>query len=98
VQVIVLGIMVLNKQTTTKKSRFRLDMRKKFFTINVVRHQKRLPRVPVDALSLEVFRARLNGALCSVVWWEVFCSSTTTCIYCPLTHGSPCPFFSASSF
>jgi len=63
VQVIVLGIMVLNKQTTTKKSRFRLDMRKKFFTINVVRHQKRLPRVPVDALSLEVFRARLNGAL-----------------------------------
>ena len=30
-----------------------------------------LPREAVDAPSLEVFKARLDGALGSLVWWEV---------------------------
>jgi len=40
---------------------FRLDIRKKFFTVRVVRY--RLPSEVVDASSLQAFRARLGGAL-----------------------------------
>ncbi|KFQ60197.1 hypothetical protein N334_00832, partial [Pelecanus crispus] len=50
-----------------KDGRFRLDIRKKFFTVRVVRHWKRLPREVVDAPSLEVLKARLDGALSSLV-------------------------------
>ncbi len=44
-----------------------LDIRKKFFTVRVVRHWNRLPREAVDAPSLEVFKARLDGALSDLV-------------------------------
>ncbi|KFU85713.1 hypothetical protein M959_13395, partial [Chaetura pelagica] len=47
--------------------RFRLDIRKKFFTMIVVRHRNRLPREVVEAPSLKVFKARLDEALCSLV-------------------------------
>ncbi|KFO72837.1 hypothetical protein N303_09933, partial [Cuculus canorus] len=50
-----------------KEGRFRLDIRKKFLTIRVVRHWNRLPREAVDAPSLEVFKARLDGALGSLI-------------------------------
>ncbi|KFV96879.1 hypothetical protein N327_03474, partial [Fulmarus glacialis] len=50
-----------------KESRFRLDIRKKFFTMRVVRHWNRLPREVVDAPSLQVFKARLDGALSNLV-------------------------------
>ncbi|GAB0205659.1 triadin [Grus japonensis] len=50
-----------------KEGRFRLDMRKKFFTMRVVRHWNRLPREAVVAPSLEVFKARLDEALGNVV-------------------------------
>ncbi|KFW10126.1 hypothetical protein N326_03706, partial [Eurypyga helias] len=47
--------------------RFRLDIRKKFFTERVVKHWNRLPRDIVDAPSLEVFKARLDEALSNLV-------------------------------
>ncbi|KFO71030.1 hypothetical protein N303_09220, partial [Cuculus canorus] len=50
-----------------ERGRFRLDIRKNFFTMRVVRHWKRLPREAVDAPSLEVFKARLDGALGSLI-------------------------------
>ncbi|KFQ10201.1 hypothetical protein N329_04019, partial [Haliaeetus albicilla] len=50
-----------------KEGRFRLDIRKKFFTVRVVRHWNRLPREVVDAPSLAVFKARLDGALGNLV-------------------------------
>jgi len=43
-------------------------MRKKFFTVRVVRrHWNRLPGEVLDAPSLEVFKARLDGALSNLV-------------------------------
>ncbi|KFP51308.1 hypothetical protein N323_03997, partial [Cathartes aura] len=50
-----------------KEGRFRLDIKEKFFTVRVVRHWNRLPREAVDAPSLEVFKARLDGALSNLV-------------------------------
>ena len=40
-----------------KEGRFRLDTRKKFFTVRVVKHWHRLPREVVDAPSLGTFRS-----------------------------------------
>ncbi|KFO08906.1 hypothetical protein N312_01489, partial [Balearica regulorum gibbericeps] len=51
----------------TKECRFTLRVRKKFLTVRVVRHWNRLPREAVDAPSLEVFKARLDGALGNLV-------------------------------
>ncbi|KGL92258.1 hypothetical protein N301_00387, partial [Charadrius vociferus] len=50
-----------------KEGRFRIDIRKKFFTLRVVRHWNRLPREAVDPPSLEVFKARLDVALGNLV-------------------------------
>ena len=50
-----------------KEGKFRLDVRKKFFTVRVVRHWNRLPREAVAAPSLAVFKARLDGAWSNLV-------------------------------
>ncbi|KFM09965.1 hypothetical protein AS27_04807, partial [Aptenodytes forsteri] len=47
--------------------RFRLDIRKKFFTLRVVKHWHRLPREVVDAPSLETFKVRLDRALSNLI-------------------------------
>ncbi|KAK4819142.1 hypothetical protein QYF61_025822 [Mycteria americana] len=68
-----------------KEGRFRLDIRKKFFMMRMVKHCNRLPREVVDAPSLETFkvtsllfmsisyiraqRAVVNGVYSS--WWPV---------------------------
>ncbi|KFP14103.1 hypothetical protein Z169_11439, partial [Egretta garzetta] len=49
------------------QGRFRPDIRKKFFTMRVVKHWNRLPREVVEAPSLETFKARLDGALSSLI-------------------------------
>jgi len=54
-----------------KGGRFRSDIRKKLFTMRVVKHWHRLPREAVDAPSLAVFEARLDGTLSSLVQWKM---------------------------
>ena len=46
-----------------------MDTRRNFFTQRVVMHWNRLPKEVVDVPSLEAFKARLDVALGSLVWW-----------------------------
>ena len=46
-------------------------MRKKFFPMRAVRPWPRLPREAVAAPSLAGFKARLDGALSTLVWWKM---------------------------
>ncbi|KAK4819120.1 LOW QUALITY PROTEIN: hypothetical protein QYF61_025587 [Mycteria americana] len=47
---------------------FKLKVDRTFFMMRVVRHWNRLPGEAVDAPSLEVFKARLDGALSNLVY------------------------------
>jgi len=53
-----------------------LAIRRKFFTVRVMRQWQRWPREVVNALSLETFKARLDQALCNLVklWMFLFIS------------------------
>ena len=52
-----------------RQGKFRLDIRRTHFTQRVVKHWNRLPKEAVDASSLKAFKARLDMALGSLVWW-----------------------------
>jgi len=54
-----------------RQRRFRIDIRRKFFTHRVVMHCNRLPREAVDAPSLEMFEARLDGALGNLIQYVI---------------------------
>ena len=49
-----------------REGRFSLDIKKKFFTIRVVRHWNRFPREVVEASSLETVKVRVDKALISL--------------------------------
>jgi len=50
-----------------KQGRIRLDIRKKLFTLRVVKHWNGLPREVVEASSLETFETRLDRALSNLI-------------------------------
>ncbi|KFQ12031.1 hypothetical protein N330_01757, partial [Leptosomus discolor] len=47
--------------------KFRLNMRKNFFTLRVAEHWNRLPREAVESPSLEIFKTRLDMILCDLL-------------------------------
>lgn len=56
-------IMVLNLEC-----RYRLNLRKTFFTVRMVRCWNRFSRAVVDAPSLETLKVRFVRALSSLIW------------------------------
>ena len=61
-------IVIGQGETDSKEKRFRLYVRKKFFTTRVMGHRHRLPREAVNVPSLEAFRTKLVGFLGSLIW------------------------------
>ena len=50
-----------------REGRFRPDIRRKFFTVRVVKRRNGLPKEIVEVPSLETFKARLYGILSNLV-------------------------------
>ena len=56
-----------NNDFKLREGRFRSDIRKEIFSTRAVRHWNRLPGEAVAAPSLAGFKARLDGALSTLV-------------------------------
>jgi len=54
-----------------KEGRFRLDIRKEFLMVKVVKCRHRLPREVGDASSLETFKVRLDWVLSNLTWLKM---------------------------
>jgi len=50
-----------------KHGKFRLNMRKNFFTLRVTQHWNRLSREVMYSPSLEIFKPRLDKVLCNLL-------------------------------
>jgi len=50
-----------------REVRYRLAIRKKFFTMGLVKHWNRFPREVVDAPSMETLKVRLDRALSNLI-------------------------------
>ncbi|KFP27798.1 hypothetical protein N325_03335, partial [Colius striatus] len=50
-----------------KEDRFKLKIRKKFFTMKVAKQQHRLPREVVAVPALKTFKVRLDRALSDLI-------------------------------
>ncbi|RMC15666.1 hypothetical protein DUI87_07868 [Hirundo rustica rustica] len=58
---------VIGHINETERDRLRSDVKRKFFTVSIVRHWSGLPRKAVGTPSLEGFKAMLDGALSNLV-------------------------------
>ena len=52
---------------TNKHRKFRLNMRKNFFTLRVMEHWNRLPREVVESPSVEISKIHLDKVLCNLL-------------------------------
>jgi len=50
-----------------KHRKFRLNMRKDFFTLRLTEYWNRLPREAVESPSLEIFKTHLDKVLCNLL-------------------------------
>ena len=85
-----------------KEGRFRLDIRRRLFTVGVVRHWNRLPREVVEAPSLETFKVSLSWLWASWSSCRCPCSFQGSWIRWPLkvssnSNNSMTPWFPFNS-